>query len=284
MTVAVTGARGYLGGWVVEFLRTRTRWNVMELPGRTSDGWLSCASVADAVIHLAWYSSAGDKYAILHRECLERTRHLLDIVRQRDIPFVFASTASVYGEHDGDPKSERDSANPNCEYSRMKLRAETLVKGALDGRGVILRFGSLMGVGKTRTKTDIVVNAFAQDAYWDQQVTCWGPNDYKPVIHVRDAAKIVFAAMNPKIGMCGTYNVALSCPRAADIAETVHLQTGAGIRYVERPDGAIRRSCRVDCTKLHNALRGIRYREISDAIREFDGRIPLPEDRNEPWV
>lgn len=284
LTVAVTGARGYLGGWTCYYLRNFGH-TVVELPGRSTKGWEYAAEHADTVIHLAWYSSAGNGNKQLQEDCVERTAKLLHTAKHNGTRVVFASTASVYGNcHDDPPRTEEDRIYPNCSYTIAKAFAEVLVRDVQDW--VTFRMGSLMGTGLTRTRTDLVVNHFAQTAYLGGVIECQGPENWKPVVHVRDAALIIAASADPGIGMQGMYNLVSACPNARTIAVLANLQTGAEVTYTNSPPGPVR-SVRVDNRKLlavaEKNNRYTEWRGVPTAIREFQDRSPTDWDRNTPW-
>jgi hypothetical protein len=139
-----------------------------------------------------------------------------------------------------------------------------------------------MGLGVSRTRTDLVVNAFAQEAYRWGAFEVWNPQAWKPVIHVQDAAATVSLASAE--GWTGTINVASRCLRERDIAELVRLQTGAGWTSPPGKSSGPTRSTRVSCAKLETMLAGHpRWREVPEAVAEFAGRTPTPEDRIHPW-
>jgi nucleoside-diphosphate-sugar epimerase len=287
MVVSVTGARGYLGGWVVQSLR-RLGHTVIELPGRTDEGWEKSVAVSESLIHLAWYSSAGNGNRQIHEDCVDRTAKILSVAKRHRVRVVFTSTASVYGNCHNitTPMTEEDYIHPNCTYTVAKSFAEVLVRDVPDW--VTFRMGSLMGIGRTRTKTDLVVNHFAQTAYSGGVIECYGPECWKPVIHVRDAAAIIAAAADPESGFRGLYNLSSVCSSARTIAGLVNLQTGAEVLYKESTGGPTR-SVRVDSTKVWTRVResngGKRPpKSIPESILEFNGRKPQPEDRNTPWT
>lgn len=278
--VLVTGANGYLGGWLVPLLRVAGH-TVVTVGAReliNGNPIEIHADPFDACVHLAWYSSAGNSQLGLHQKCLDATKHVVETWRayRPDGPFVFASTCSVYGS-EGDLFEEDDDVNPQCDYTRCKAEAEQLVLG-LSG-GCVLRLGSLFGVGAPggRTKTELVVNAFASDAWSNGQIQCWNPDSYKPILHVRDAAEVCLDALR----WTGIVNAVYTCPRAKEIATTAAQTTGARVELQDdRPD---RRSQRVSNAKLLGLGRRT-FRTVAAAVEEFRDFRPVEGCRNQPWT
>lgn len=292
MTVLVTGAFGYLGGWVCQLLRGNGHQTV-ELGSRIPELWHVAVEARpfDAVVHLAWYSSAGDGQPELQQRCLDDTRKL--VRRVSEIPlvgqpkFVFPSTLSVYGENGLRVCRETDWTSPQCAYTRAKATAEWAVQCLLPEDSTIFRFGSLMGRGAPggRTKTDLVVNAAASEAYYRGYCEVWSPEAYKPVIHVRDAAELVVRAVEED-GWGGVWNACDSGRWTAGwIADEAARIAGAEVRVVGDANGSARRSCVADTTKLCGMLAEVPlpFRTVGQAIREFADYVPTPADRNTPW-
>ena len=265
MWVRVTGASGYLGGWVLREMERRGH-NVYswDFPG------------ARTVVHLGWLAKPGDGQTDLQQRCVDDTSRLVDWCVQRGVRLVFASTASVYGLRGEDDLPCDEGANlfPNCDYTRAKAAAEGLV-ARMGELGCVLRLGSLMGVGVEggRTRTDLVVNAFASAAAEGRTVEVWSPSAWKPVVHVRDAADVITAAVEDH--WTGVVNVASDCLRARDIAVRAwnlnQLRVMNDIKWKdESPNG--NRSCRVDCSELRRRMPGKAWRTVGEAVAEFVNR------------
>lgn len=280
--VLVTGANGFLGGHLCIQLK-EAGWEVF---GTDSHGnkvlgdRIPHPSIVQAVVHLAWYSSAGDKHPKLQQHCLDSTKSLLKRCSP-GVPFVFASTASVYGDGGDREFKESDETNPNCAYSRAKMDAEGLVRQWQNrDKQLIFRFGSMMGRGITRTKTEVCVNGMASEGWTKGIVEVWNPESWKPLIHVRDAAELILEGLDKK--WSGTVNAACCSMKAIDVAGLVQEVTGAVIDTVEDRTGP--RSCRLDCTKMAE-FRGQPFlkRGVLEAIEEFRDFTPDPSNKNVPW-
>ena len=282
MNVLVTGANGYLGGWVVEHLRCAghqvlgedSHGNEILFPDR--EFW-SCA--VDAVVHLGWCARVGDTEAASQVDCVMRTVKLL-----RRTPgtahFVFASSAAVYGDR-GMPKVvEASPATPNCAYSRAKIDAENLINHTRERR-TVFRFGSLCGLGFARTKVDLCVNAFAIAGHTGKAIRVWHPNSWKPLLHVKDAAELI--AMAVGCGRTGLFNAASRSVPALYVANLVATMTGAPVEVLDdSPNGS--KSVRLNCRRLMSEFPEWTPRTLQSAILEFRGYREVPEDSPRAWA
>lgn len=286
MNVLVTGANGYLGGHVVRVLRGRGHTVYgLNSHGKEVVGTKMPLQTVEAIVYLAWYSSAGDGHPGLQEDSLERFNDLMSTIGwacgKKLKKVLFASTASVYGDVGEREVSEIDPAPGNCAYTRAKVAAETRLRIELPSQHVIFRFGSMMGRGETRTKSELVVNAFAIGGFREKRIEVWNPDCWKPVIHVRDAAEIVAEAIE-KGEWYGTVNVASANYQASALAYLAHQQTGGEVVVKKSPNGS--RSCKLSCGRLRSWLPfGFAFRSVEDTIREFMHYVPTPFDVNIPW-
>jgi nucleoside-diphosphate-sugar epimerase len=282
--VLVTGANGYLGGWLTRNLLLQGH-SICAVGSR--DDWVEQAKGRqfDTVIHLGWYSSAGNDNPELQQYCADKTKLLIDSIASEPWPckFIFASTCSVYGVSYSQPAycfKESDPINPDCAYTNAKAEIETYLRQS-NISSLIFRFGSLMGLGHSRTRLDLVVNAFASDAYATGIIEIWDPDCYKPLLHVRDAAEVICQGV-AQDEWVGIVNAASCCLKAKHIAELVARITGARIEVVEGKHGA--KNCCADSRRLRLAMPAFKFRPLRNAIAEFINFSLDQGDRNQPWV
>lgn len=281
--ILVTGANGYLGGHVVRELRDAGhKLNLMNSHGDMVSVLAFPPEAVQVVVHLGWYTSVGNKNKELQVECLHRTRALLEIMYKYQPYFVFASSASVYGNNQDVSCDEiKTKPKPNCYYSEAKAFAERDVHKMMKSH-MMFRFGSMMGLGAVggRTKTELVVNAFSKDGWLKKEIEVWNPECWKPFIHVKDAAWFIKYAIEKRwvgIGNCAQGNLA-----AIDIALKVAKITGATIKEVQT-EGE-KKSCRLNCYRLRRFMpRDYIMRTMPETVYEFKDFKESPEDVNQPW-
>jgi nucleoside-diphosphate-sugar epimerase len=201
LRVLVTGHKGFLGYHVCRKLREIPVVEVVEvdngcyeidsLENRMNYGRLQIKDLegVDAVIHLAWFSSAGDALPDCQRSHrLATSRFFERCVKAGVKRFVFASTASVYGFADGEV-DESSMVQPTCSYGKEKLDTERYLESHCEDTGLtIFRKGTLMGASE-RQRLDLCVNAFVYSAWKDGIINVWGPETHRPILHVEDAAE-----------------------------------------------------------------------------------------------
>ena len=248
MNILVTGGAGYLGSVLlpkvvvrghrarvvdigyfglghlrglrpaVELLREDLR-HVCSDPGRLK----ALFEDIDCVIHLAAISN--DPSAELNPELTDEinfitTVRLAESARQRQIPFVFSSSCSVYGAAEGN-LDEEGVLNPLTIYAVSKVKAEkSLVEMAdREWRPVILRNGTLFGYSP-RMRFDLVVNIFSLYSALYHEIRIFGDGrQWRPFLHVADCARafLYFAEKRDLTYLC--YNIAHQNLRVIDLAD-----------------------------------------------------------------
>ncbi len=152
----------------------------------------------NTVIHLG--AIVGDPACALDEELtietnLLATRMIAEVTKGQGIErFIFASTCSVYGASD-QCLDERSGLNPVSLYARTKIACENVLLSMKSDSfcPVILRFGTIYGLSG-RTRFDLVVNLLSAKAVVDGVITVFGGDQWRPFLHVDDAALAVYLA------------------------------------------------------------------------------------------
>jgi nucleoside-diphosphate-sugar epimerase len=149
----------------------------------------------DAVIHLA--AIVGDPACKLDAEetitiNYLATKMITEVCKYSQVNrMVFASTCSVYGASDtpGSLITEGSDLNPVSLYAEMKIKSEMAILEAVDDNfsPTILRMATLYGLSP-RMRFDLVVNLFAAKATVKEPITIFGGNQWRPLLHLKDAA------------------------------------------------------------------------------------------------
>jgi nucleoside-diphosphate-sugar epimerase len=303
MRYLVTGANGYLGGWVCELL-SQSNHEVVGLDSHNrvcrgrrpgGAGGLPYEDVGghgfDGVVHLAWRAKPGDGEKEIQNLCARDTDILATSVAgnlyARSVPFIFASTVAVYGDRGDKEVNEYSGMAPACSYGRAKAEAEDGIRWRLPG-SCILRLGSLYGLGIRggRTRADVCINAFALEGWGRGRIDCWAPRAYKPIVHVRDAARVIVEALADH--WQGYVNVAHTTQRAESLALGVATLVARSSGYCDvNFDNARQspRSCDLNCDRLRG-LRGLGLGVDGvgpdAATLELRAFAPGPGDLDEP--
>ena len=171
---------------------------IVEADFRQVDKVVQAMRGIHAVIHLG--GIVGDPACSVDEELtidvnLTATRVIAEIARGVGVQrFVFASTCSVYGAS-REALDETSDLNPISLYARTKLVSEQVLQDMAsdDFAPVILRFGTIYGISG-RTRFDLVVNLLTAKAVQEKRITIFGGKQWRPFVHVDDAAKAVFLA------------------------------------------------------------------------------------------
>ena len=215
----------------------------------------------DAVVHLG--AIVGDPACSLDEDLtievnLSATRMIAELAKTSGVErFVFASTCSVYGASD-ETMDEHTQPKPVSLYAHTKLAAEKLLLGMADANfaPTILRFSTIYGLSG-RTRFDLVVNLLAAKAKLEGEITIHGGRQWRPFVHVDDAARSVAIMLSAPTGLVGgeIFNVGSDEQNYTieQIGEIVHEQV-VGATIITSEDNVDLRNYRVSFHKIRTLL------------------------------
>jgi nucleoside-diphosphate-sugar epimerase len=234
--ILVIGGAGYIGSALVGLLLDRgyrvrvldrmlygqepiapmlgnPRLEIMRADLRQVDSVVQAMQDVDAVVHLG--AIVGDPACALNEQVtidinLVATRMIAEVAKGLGIKrFVFASTCSVYGASD-ELLDEQSALNPVSLYARTKIACERVLIRLADPdfRPCILRFATIYGLSG-RTRFDLVINLLTAKAAFDREITVSGGDQWRPFIHVEDAAIGIVHALHAPPDVVGgqIYNI-----------------------------------------------------------------------------
>lgn len=148
--VAITGASGFLGGYLNEYLKaiglTVIPYSRRLLPGMSQIQDYGQTPKADFLIHLAEEADR-EKVNKMGEAYLDNATDVLKILSHRfGKGVVYASSGVVYGDENKEPCRVDMPVRANDAYSKLKLRNEQIV---LDSGGVVVRLSNIFGIGMT---------------------------------------------------------------------------------------------------------------------------------------
>lgn len=292
-SVLITGGQGYVGSTLARQLAARgARVTVVDnglVPGaRMSDPlvtyvegdvrepgeWQAALRGVDAVIHLA--AVVGDPACGLDTDLAWQTNYL-GTVRVAEAcqkagvtTFVLASTCSNYGATEDDEEVDVWSPlNPQSVYAQSKIMAEhyllSLRGSALTAH--ILRFATVHGLSD-RMRFDLAVNVMTAHAVTRGEVAVHGGRQWRPFLHVQDAARALQAATDntsPTLYNCGSGEENY---QMAQIGEVIAREV-PGTRVVVQDEEADPRNYRVNFEPILQARRFQRRFGVTDSVREI---------------
>ncbi|MDP9592425.1 UNVERIFIED_ORG: nucleoside-diphosphate-sugar epimerase [Shinella zoogloeoides] len=149
-TIAITGASGFLGGFVLRHLHAAgveaTGYSRRSLNGLVTVSDYAKVPSADVIIHCGEVSDA----ALVEQAGDDYRRHALatlDALLAKAGRIIYASSAMVYGESKSNPRRTNDNTTSNHPYTRLKIEAEARVG---NGGGLSLRLANLCGPGQPK--------------------------------------------------------------------------------------------------------------------------------------
>jgi nucleoside-diphosphate-sugar epimerase len=257
----------------------RDSFELIEGDVRSIETVTDCINGVDAVVHLG--ALVGDPASSIDpQKTLEMNYHatkmVAEICKYHQINrFIFASTCSVYGVSD-DPEdilTEASGLNPVSLYAQSKLESERALLDMTDETfsPTILRMATIYGLSP-RMRFDLVVNILSAKAHVEGTIPIFGGEQYRPNVHVRDAAQAYIECMEAPIDSVAgeIYNVGSEEQnyRIKELGEIVSACfPEATIDH--QPDKEDERSYQVDFSKIESELGFAVEQTVADACEEI---------------
>lgn len=282
MNILIVGGAGYLGGAVTDLLANSMHnllvYDVLlyeetyrkKIPFAYGDirdrgrlkGYLDWA---DVVVWLA--ALVGDPACTLDETLtVEINKNSLQFLKDAfKGRIIFMSTCSVYGAQN-DLLDETSPLNPLSLYAQTKQCAEEILT---DANALIFRLGTLHGISDqfSRIRFDLVVNTLAMRAYVHNKINVFGGEQYRPMLHVRDAARAIVQALS--VSNTGIYNLRSENTTILDIAKLVaHHFPDVHVEITET-QFEDNRNYRVSCDKACDELGFDPIMTVEDGIEEL---------------
>lgn len=306
MHVLVSGGAGYIGNFVVEELleaghrvrvldsflfggqaldplRDHDHLEIQEGDIRHIEDLSYALEDVDAVAHLA--GIVGDPACSVNEQAtqsvnVEATRALIEVCKLHDIErLVFASTCSVYGASELMELNEGSSLNPLSLYAESKIASEEIILHATHDRfsdpnnitPTILRLGTIFGWSR-RMRFDLVVNLLTAKALRDGEIPVYGGEQYRPLVHVRDAARAFAAVLDAPEDTVDheIFNVGANAlnHQIKDVGYLVEeVIDDAEVRFVDHKED--QRTYRVSFDKINYILGWEAEKDIQDGVKEI---------------
>lgn len=316
MTVAVTGAAGYIGSVLIRQLLSKGYQVVgidsLNFGGESLIGVYNDPNFefikadirelsqfdhflgrVDAIVHLA--AIVGDPACAKQPELAtsinwEGAKNLLDACAASASVgrFIFASTCSNYGKMEGDAFITEDSPlNPISLYAELKVRFESYLLGQSyrdDFIPAALRFATVYGLSP-RMRFDLTVNEFTRDAALGRELLIFGEQFWRPYCHVEDLARACIAVLetapekvNGKVFNVGATSENYQKKMLAE--ELQKLIPELVVRYVQKNEDP--RDYRVSFDKIQNELGFSITKTVPEGMQEIirilrDGILSDPD-------
>lgn len=214
----------------------------------------------------------------------ESTRLMLEACREAEVRrLVFASSCSVYGANGSEWLTEDSWLNPVSLYARTRIMSEeVLLRENGNVEVVILRLSTVCGLS-TRMRFDLMVNTITARATVEGKVRIVGASQWRPHIHVQDAAEAFMRAAEApsEAAAGGIFNVGGDHLNftIGDVADKVVAYIpGTQVEYFDHIED--QRSYRVSFDRIRTQLGFVPKRNVDDAIREVHSILQRGEVRN----
>ena len=245
MNILITGAGGYVGSELVNYLLEKTDHNITAydlfifdplifdiqnknkikiIKGDIRDEELLNDSLKgiDLIIHLACISNdpSFDLNPNLGKSInFDCFPNIVKLCKKNGVKrFIYASSSSVYGISDEKNVHENSLKNPLTDYSKYKLLCEEILLNEINDHfeGIIIRPATVCGYSR-RLRLDLVVNIFTSHAYFNRKINVFGGSQLRPNINIKDMVRAYHKLIdlekgkfNGSIYNCGYDNLSLN--------------------------------------------------------------------------
>jgi nucleoside-diphosphate-sugar epimerase len=250
---------------------------------RRVDTLVAAMQGVDHVVHLG--GIVGDPACAIDEELtvdvnLAATRLIGEVAKGNGIKhFVFASTCSVYGASE-EVLAECSAVRPLSLYARSKMASEQVLLGMANDRftPIIVRFGTIYGLSG-RTRFDLVVNLLAAKAVFDGRISIFGGDQWRPFLHVDDAALAVaqLLCLPPGRG-AEVFNVGSDAENytIAQVGEIVK-RIVPEAQFIVQPADQDRRNYKVSFSKIRLMVGFKPHWTVEDGVRQVVNAIRAGE-------
>lgn len=261
-------------------LRGRHGFELIHDDMRNIEAVVRSMQYADAVVHLG--ALVGDPACAVDENLtleinLAATRMIAETARGFGIRrLIFASTCSVYGASD-QVLDERSALNPVSLYARTKIGSEQLLLNLNSGffAPTILRFGTIYGLSP-RPRFDLVVNLLAAKAVCEKEITIFGGSQWRPFVHVRDAAEAILKCIEAPLDAVRGQIFNVGCNdqnfQIAHLGDLVQ-ELIPGVRIDRKGDDTDRRDYRVSFAKIQRHLGFKASHTVRDGVLEIKAAL-----------
>lgn len=279
MKILVVGGRGFLGSVICDLMCEKHDVTSIDLGWFPTNINLKIKNIIkngfeitnletyDSVIHVAGISN--DPMAEMSPEetfsnNVGLTFYLAKIAKRDGVKnFIYASSCSVYGWKNK-IATEEDEPETESYYGTSKLLGERIsFLRSKDFKVAILRMGTLSGVSP-RMRYDLLFNAMYSSVIKKGKIFVHDPNVYRPVLHVKEAAK-VFSFASEGDQLDGIYNLASFNCSVLEAAQKIQSAFGGEIEITNKKEI---RNYFVDTSKINKIIPIVSKPE--DIIKDLD--------------
>lgn len=175
---------------------------------------------SDVIVHLAGIvgEASFQKNPSIATEINQNaTKKIVHFTKKYKKKLIFMSTCSIYG-FNSKLCTEETVPNPVDDYSRSKIESEFDIKQELDNF-VIFRLGTVYG-WSPRMRFDIIINKIIEKKLWGEPIEIFGGEQWRPFIHVEDAANALILAVEKSVRN-EVFNLVAENHKLLEVAENI---------------------------------------------------------------
>lgn len=241
MTILITGANGFIGKNLQEFLLTKKdgvfqpKWvgltrEQCDLTNINQVREIISLTKPETIVHLSGYSTsrpAIEDPSKIIRENIIATQNILEALPEdKKTNFIFSSSILVYGEKS---RAETEVCNPTSVYGMTKIACEDLLNAYSHKLANSISFRLCAVIGEKYMTHGMLYDFFKKfqsEALYPVELIGSRPGAIKPFLHVEDVCKAIWQCLTSTT-YGGIYNL---CPNdnisVEDVALRVHYAYG----------------------------------------------------------
>lgn len=238
--------------------------NLLKLDVRNLESIKKSVEEVDYIFHLAALVSVPESVK-REKETFEintgGTKNIVELARRRNVKkIVFPSSAAVYGDLPGLPKSENSELAPKSPYAKSKIKSEEVLKDASEKYGIdtaSLRFFNVYGPRQDpNSDYAAVIPIFIKRALQNKDLIIYGDgNQTRDFIYVKDVCRAFIKTLSKNTNG-EIFNIASGSETSINKLANKIIQftdSDSEIKYEEKRPGEVFRSV-ADISKAKKEL------------------------------
>lgn len=208
MIILIIGSEGYIGSKLVEYLHTQHDVDKIDiLEGKDVDS-ITDVNKYDSIVYLAAHSGVQKCSDEPYNALINNVSKFINFTKllNQDQQFIYMSSASVYGNTNGQSVDETTSLEyPHNVYDFTKqVIDEYMIK--TEYNYYALRLGTVNGKSPN-TRNDLMINSMIKCARDNNYINVFGEHLHRAMLDINDLCRLIHTIIVSNIRVPGIYNV-----------------------------------------------------------------------------